>query len=436
MGRFVRGNRFLVILILYIMYAGALISTYTTQLAEANAYTGMQPWNMSLSGWLWLLGGLPVIGWITYRIKGVPSDFFLLFYGAIAVVSFLTLHSVSGKVEDGMLLPAIVIMFLPLLAIEIFKKIIPAIKIKGALSSGQVSGLIFCIVLFVVAVAFMNHPSSAGFSLDDSHERRLQGRDMYAGGSPFAYALGMCMNGFLPYLSFKGGLYGKKATLILAFLGAVFFFWLVGVKSPLLYVPVAFALGVMIKKKSVENIGLYFLLVASGLWGGVVLEWMFFDNYSLIADYFFRRLFPVQAEVQGYYLDFLWNEKLIDWTWWWGAADPGFQATYYIGEQYFDRDTANVNTNTFLEQLMAHGLRGYISSLLVVPAILVFFDRLWQATKNPSYLFLGFMYGLLVVEQTYTVAMISSGVGFLFVATAMERVKTSRNVVATKSTPC
>jgi hypothetical protein len=52
--------------------------------------------------------------------------------------------------------------------------------------------------------------------------------------------------------------------------------------------------------------------------------------------------------------------------------------------------------------------------------LLVLFERLYQSSRNPSYLFLGFIYGLLVVEQAYTVALVSSGVGFLFVFTMLE----------------
>ena len=83
-------------------------------------------------------------------------------------------------------------------------------------------------------------------------------------------------------------------------------------------------------------------------------------------------------------------------------------------------DESNANTNAFFYQFAARGLIGYIYALIWVPLILVVFDRLYRSSRNPSYLFLGFLYGLLVIEQAYTVALVSSGVGVLFVLISLE----------------
>jgi len=104
-----------------------------------------------------------------------------------------------------------------------------------------------------------------------------------------------------------------------------------------------------------------------------------------------------------------------------GVLDQSFQATYYIGEKYMGNSIINVNTNAFLYAFLANGLLGYIFSGLFVSIILVAFDRLYRSTQNPSYLFLGFIYGLLVIEQAFSTAMISSGVGLLFLFTLLEK---------------
>jgi hypothetical protein len=83
-------------------------------------------------------------------------------------------------------------------------------------------------------------------------------------------------------------------------------------------------------------------------------------------------------------------------------------------------DESNANTNAFFHQFAAKGLIGYIYALVLVPLILVIFDRLYRSSRNPSYIFLGFLYGLLVVEQSYTVAILSSGVGLLLGLTCLE----------------
>lgn len=63
------------------------------------------------------------------------------------------------------------------------------------------------------------------------------------------------------------------------------------------------------------------------------------------------------------------------------------------------------------------------------------FDPLYASSGNPNYLFLGFLYGLLVVEQAYSVAFVSSGVGALLVLTLLERYPSMGQSVALTSMP-
>ena len=87
-GPVLRRNKFLSILFLYVIYALAVIHTYDFQIAEANAYAGMQPWELTSAGWAILVIFLPPMAFMASRIKGDPSDFFVIFYAAIPVMSF------------------------------------------------------------------------------------------------------------------------------------------------------------------------------------------------------------------------------------------------------------------------------------------------------------------------------------------------------------
>ena len=84
-----------------------------------------------------------------------------------------------------------------------------------------------------------------------------------------------------------------------------------------------------------------------------------------------------------------------------------------------------MNTDAFLYALSASGLLGYLTAVLAVLLILALYDRLFSTSGNPVYLFLGFLFAVLLLEQAYSVALISSGVGLLTVLTAMERGPTS-----------
>lgn len=390
---------------------------------------GMQPWDMSAAGYAGFLIGLPVVAWAVSRTRGRPSDFFRLFYGTIVVNSFLVLHPISGPLSVTEVFAGITILLLPLLVIDMLNAIVPAIRFRGVIGSAWIEWLLLSLLMVVVIAAALRPPASAGFGLDVSYDRRLEGRDLYGAGSWLAYGLSMAMNGVAPYLGFRAGMRSRVLLFVMALAAGCFFYWLLGFKAPFVFVLTAALMGHFVRKGHIASVGRYFLAAVVGLGVLVLAEWLLFGNYSVIADYFFRRMFAVQAEIQGYYLKFLLSEKAVYWSWLYGSFDREFSASYYIGEYFMGSDESNANTNAFFYQFAAKGVIGYIYALVLVPLILVIFDRLYRSSRNPSYIFLGFLYGLLVVEQSYTAAILSSGVGVLLVLTCLETEFDAANTV-------
>lgn len=416
-----RRNKFLSMLFLYVIYVFALINTYDFQIAEANAYAGMKPWEMTFAGWVILAIALPLIALMVSRIKGNPSDFFVIFYSAIPVISFFTLTSTSGKINKIILLPSSLIVFFPLFAILAFQYLMPKLKWRGVVHSIIIERVLLGILSAVIMFSYFYAPASAGFDIINVYDRRLEGRDLYTAGSLIAYALAICMNGVAPYLAFRGAVNDRRLLVLTAFGSVVFFYWLLGVKAPIMYVLMAWLLGFLTKRSAIKYFVKYFLIGIIGLYFFVLIEWRLFDNYSIIADYGFRRLFPVQAKVQGFYLDFLMGEMSSNWNWLVGVPDQSFQVTYYIGEKYLGNSNSNANTNAFLYAFAANGFLGYLFSILFVSTFVVSLDRLYRSTQNPTYLFVGFIYGILVTEQAFSTAFVSSGVGLLFLMTFLEK---------------
>jgi len=416
-----RRNKFLSMLFLYVVYVWAIIHTYDFQIAEENAYAGMQPWEITSFGWVILAMALLLIAFIVSRIKGSPSDLFVVFYSAIPVISFFALTSTSGKINNSILLPSLLVVIFPLFSILVFRHLVPKIKWSGVVPSIIIERILLGILFLVIIFSYINPPASAGFDIITSYDRRLEGREIYTAGSLIAYALAMCMNGFAPYLAFRGAVSGRKLLSTAALGAVIFFYWLLGVKAPIVFVLLAYLLGLLIKKDKLSSFAKYFLCGIIGMYVLVQVEWWLFDNYSIIADYGFRRLFPVQAEVQGYYFDSLMVDTPSAWNWLIGASDQTFQATYYIGEKYMGNLDSNVNTNAFLYAFLTNGLLGYIFAVFFVSVFLIVVDRLYRSTQNPIYLLIGFIYGVLVTEQAFTTAMVSSGVGLLFLLTLFEK---------------
>jgi hypothetical protein len=405
---------------LYSFCAVAVITTYVVQIGEANYYTGMQPWEMNTPGFGVLVVGLILIIMISMQTRGLPSEFFLVFYSSIVVLSFVSLNPSSGTVDWLRLLFSFQLILVPLIVVWIAGQLKFKIRFNGLLSSRVVEGIVFVIVLLVAALAALHPPSSASMDIVSTLDRRLEGRDLYGAGSLMSYALSMTMNGLTPYLGYKAGVLNRKWLLLAALAFEVFFFWLIGVKAPLLYVFLAYFMGVLVAKKKHTNFSVYFLYAIVLLFGINLLEWLFFD-YSLISDFFFRRLFAVQAQIQGYYLDFIMESGTPSWNYLTGSAGSAFTPTFYIGEFYFGNVDANANTNAFLYAFSLYGVFGYIFAMLFITIALTGFDALYRSSKNPVYLYLGFIYGLLLVEQAFSTAMVSSGVGLLFLLALLEK---------------
>ena len=416
-----RRNKSLSMLFLYVIYVFAFINTYDFQIAEANAYAGMKPWEMTFAGWVALAIALPLIALMASRIKGNPSDFFVLFYFSIPVISFLSLTSTSGKINNSIWLPSLLTLVFPLLTIWVIQYLLPKLRCRGFVPSIIIERVFLGILFVVIMFSCVNLPASAGFDITAVYVRRLEGRELYTAGSLIGYGLTMCMNGIAPYLAFRGVVNYRRLLTLTAFGSVVFFYWLLGVKAPIIYVLLASLLGFLAKRGTIQYLVKYFLIGIIWLYFLVLLEWLLFDYYSIIADYVFRRLFPVQAEVQGFYFDFLMVDTPSNWNWLVGVLDQSFQVTYYIGEKYFGNMSGNVNTNAFLYAFAANGFLGYLFSVLFVSTFLVVLDRLYRSTQNPTYLLIGFVYGILVTEQSFSTALVSSGVGLLFLLALLEK---------------
>lgn len=418
---FLRHNKFFSMLFLYIIYVWIIIHTYIFQIAEENEYAGMQPWEMTSVGWAILAIIMPLLALIATRIKGNPSDFFVIFYSAIPVISFFSLTSISGKINNSILLPSLFIIIFPLFVLWLFQHIIPKIRWIGVVPSSVIERILLGMLSAVIMFSYFNAPLSAGFDIITSYDRRLEGRELYPPGSIIAYALGMCMNGLAPYFAFRGVVNRRPLLVLAAFVTVVFFYWLVSVKAPVMYVLTGYIIGLLAREKYLSSLIKIFIILIIGLYFLVLLEWLFFDNYSIIADFGFRRLFAVQAEVQGYFFDFLMVDPPATWSWLIGIPDLSFQATFYVGERYFGNPSANVNTNAFLYAFAANGLLGYFLSIIFVSVFLVALDRLYTSTQNPTYVLIGFVYGILITEQSFSTAFVSSGVGLLFLLTFLEK---------------
>jgi hypothetical protein len=433
-------SKFLYSVILLVAYESVLINSYIIYFNEViPKLADIDSWIMSFQFLVLLTGFTLFFAWILSNAKWRPSDFFILFYGGITIFSFITLNpisGVSGEIDNKIFLSEFIILSLPLINLIFTRKIMSKIKllkyikISQSISPNLINLIITALVILCILISFFHQPESIGFDFESSFKRRIEGREIYIAGSPFAYLMQMTTNGFLPYLAFKTGLHKKIINFIFIFFAALFFYWLVGLKAPILYVLATFVIGILIRNNKIKYMTVYFLSSVIFVWFVGLIEKAVTNQSLFINDFFFRRIFFDQAEVQGYYFDFLWNDIINNWDFLQGIRDPSINITYYIGEYYYNNQLSNVNTSAFLHAFVEKGATGLLISCLAVTSALVLLDTLWDKTKNPSYLFLGFLLGALLIEQSYTVIFISSGFLALLLITIFENSRIPFNPIS------
>jgi hypothetical protein len=265
--------------------------------------------------------------------------------------------------------------------------------------------IVIAAVLIPTAV-WMYQTMGASLSFIDSYDRRLLSRE--AVPTTLGYLFAMSLNGLSPLLAFFA-VYNQKSWFLLVSIAFAFVgFVCVGSKAPILYVLLLAMLGFYLRRG-----GLQIVLVFVGMMAFVVflavIEFLVFD-YSWIADIFVRRAIFVTPQVQMYTLDFLFSGQqtlnaLI------AGASGDTPVTYLVGEIYLGDEEANANTISFLTEIGRHGMIGYFLNIIFLLAIFRLLSHLYKVSNHGVWLAIATLYGLLLLEQSYATAFVTSGVG-------------------------
>jgi hypothetical protein len=275
-------------------------------------------------------------------------------------------------------------------------------------------------------MSFSSAPASSGFSLVDSYTRRLEARDIYLSGSFLAYMITMTANGIAPYLSFYSGLKNSKFFFLFSLMIAIMFFYLVGSKAPVVYIFLSFGIGVLIRQDKMNKLPHIFLVLITCMFSICVVEWVVM-NYSLLAELSFRRINVVPGQVVSHYL-----EMMLGSNYWslLSGVEYSQGVAYLVGSIYYTNES-NANTNALVYSLASGGLPGYIAITFLVAFFYIFLDNIYSKTRSSSLVYIGFFYGLLIVEQAAPTALVSSGFAFLTILFILEKKQSFINKNAT-----
>ena len=204
---------------------------------------GYQPIDMGINYWLRIFPFILITTFMMPIKITRPSDFLFIFFNGLIVLPYVVLHPILGPITYERFLLNMVVLLLPLLIVNVFRKF----KLRIRVPSVMATETAFWVVL-VAAIAGSFYiltmlPGSAGFSVDLVGLRRLESREILISHSLPAYASSITMNGLLPMISFCAGLRNKWLWLVVALSCALVFYYAIGIKAHFLLVCFAWLIG-------------------------------------------------------------------------------------------------------------------------------------------------------------------------------------------------
>ncbi|KAB7690946.1 MULTISPECIES: O-antigen polymerase [Plesiomonas] len=396
-----------------------VVYLYVFLLQPENSYFGYKKISFDVRYFLWvfIFGGLTLF--YVPKTYDRPSSFFVLLQILLCVMPFVILPVIyGGDVWDWQSVLIYFVIFLPIVIVtsvsrvKVNKTLIFNLNLK--LNSKSMFFIVSLFCLFVILLALSNAPSSAGFSFATSYVRRLEGRDCYPAGSFIAYSISIVMNGLAPLLAFWAGCYREKFKVLIPIIIWLSFYYLIGIKFPLFMIVLSYFFGEFCMRG--ESFRIINLLMVS-LLALVFLSFIesVFSEYSYVADYLLRRPFTLPSFIISAFQHFIsdaYNHN--DWFLFSGYTGVG-DVTFYVGEHFLGHAGMNANTNAFLVALASGGVIKYVVTCLIVSVYFKVIDEVYLKHKKKSMLFCGFIYSLLLMEQSATTIFLSSGIMFVFI---------------------
>lgn len=345
-----------------------------------------------------------------------PSDIFLIIY-LIGTASWAASYwPATGiiKLHDAILLGMMIV--LPAIIITAIKWMVNEIKYKAPelplrLNRKYLTSIIIIIMMGVAINAYLIAGKEGSFGND--YTRRLSARLNFEGHMIVAYLFQMSTNGLAPFLAYLSGQRRSWKTFVIALGFAIYCYWLLALKSPVVNVMLMAALGYLINTGKINNFGKWMLNIVATTWTVATLE-NIINGHSFIADHLIRRVALVTSNIQVYFYDALARIRLF--TEPFKGIDLINYTTpeYYIGAVYMNNRLTNANTNAFFHQAAKSGLWGYLLVVAGVSMLLIMLDIIQKNSSNRDGFAIAAIAGILLTEQAFGIVMVSSGVLLCF----------------------
>lgn len=387
--------------------------SYVLQLAETNEYMGYRLFDIDFQYLALVLGSIITLGLLMPTKIRKPSDFFFFLYVLFVLLPYITLFPIRNSVEPLEFISYFASLLFPLLCIRLITSVVSPLRVSGLITQDILLWLVIGSCVGVVSFSLLHSPGSASFTLTNSYERRIEGRDVFQAGTPIAYLNSTVVNGFAPFLAFIAAWSRKNWLMGLSVTCGISYFYMLGLKAPIFFIFLAFIVGRAAYFDRVNAIIKMIYLLLFGVFLVFLIEYSLF-GFSVVGDYFIRRAFTIPPYVMSAYFDFMSSSPASSWSIQRGAS-PIEPIMYIIGEDFLGGSGSNANTNAFLNQLAAGGLITYLFTVLLVSILFSILDAAFLRKFSAIFLYLGFSYAILLTEQAATTALVSSGLGLLII---------------------
>ncbi len=390
----------------------AILVAFKLQLVEMYGYMGFQPFETDLRYIFITALSVIIISALMPATIRRPSDFFSFLFGLFVALPYMVLHPIGGAVESLGFITNLFLLLIPILSVRLCALLACPIRTPIVLTQEKVINVVLIVCFFGTCWSVLNAPSTAGFDMGLSYERRIEGRETFPGGTFVAYLNSIVVNGLAPFIAFLGGARKQYWLSVFALACGISFFYILGLKAPVFYIFIASIMGCLSRDSKIKGVPKIFMYLLLGSFLLAALEVVIFFDYSLVVDYFHRRVFSIPPFVLSGYFDLMFIDPSSGWSLLYGLNPPE-GITFLVGEKYFGNPNTNANTNAFILQLAAGGLLPYLLTISLVSVIFCFLDSIFLSRRDPVQLYIGFSYAILLLEQSATTALVSSGVAVL-----------------------
>jgi len=382
------------------------------QIQETNEYLGLKYFAIEPI-YLFISIDCLVLSSLFIKIikNNLPSSYLIHIYILFVIIWNIIFYKSTNLLSYESYLLWFILIFLPLFCILLFNKFFILIieKIFFEINVLRFFKIEYLLSLFLfITLVFISLKMPLSFSFNDSYVRRLDGRELITGLN--AYLFAMSMNSIAPFLAFYAFLKKKYFYFFVSFIFVILCFGFIGSKAPMGYVLLLSFIGFLFNRNSKTNIFNIFLIIIFSIFLLSLIEY-FINNFSVIADILIRRAFIVVAQNQTYFIDFIINNFTFEnWLFGYEIDKP---ITFLIGEIYHNNINTNANTNAFLYEFVSKGILGYLFMILFLSFFFSLLNFLYLKYQLKEVIGISIIYSLLLTEQAYTTAFVTSGIGVL-----------------------